>query len=356
MIFGLWLVVGALHLALTIYLSVAFGMYKSLRNPDKPKLSVIIAAHNEVKNLKKLIPAIQNQEYSDFEIIIALDRTSDDSKSYLDSFDKVKSLEIREVPMDWNAKKYALNEAIKHASGDWLVFTDADCYPFSNKWLSSMTKEIDVETQIILGVSPYESEKSLLSEYICFEAFMTIFMYISRALQGKPYMGVGRNMMIKKSFFNQKGGYESIKGIRGGDDDLFIQQHANKFNMRVALGQQTLVWTYPKKTMKAYFLQKIRHLSVGSNYKSRDLLFLSFWHVTHFGFFLLLFLNTSQLFFLPMLLFYLFIKLVSYRFAASKIGTHINYMLLPLVDMLYAVLTPVIALWSKLVKDIPWKN
>ena len=356
MIFELWLAFGGLHLVVTIYLSAAFGKYRSLKNSEKPKLSIIIAAHNEEENLKKLIPAIDNQEYPDFEIIVALDRTTDDSKSYLTSRSNMTVLEINKVPADWNAKKYALAEAIKQTSGEWLVFTDADCFPSSEKWLSSMTQEIDDDTKIILGVSPYEPGASFLSKYINFEAFVTAYLYIGRALLGNPYMGVGRNMMINKLFFNRMGRYESIKGIRGGDDDLFIQQHANRFNTRVALDRQALIWTYPKKSWKAYFLQKLRHLSVGANYKNRDLMFLTLIHTTHFGFFLLLFLNTSQLFFWPMLLFYLFIKLVSYRFAASKIGTHINYMLLPLVDMLYAVLTPVIALWSKLVKDIPWKN
>ena len=169
-------------------------------------------------------------------------------------------------------------------------------------------------------------------------------------------MGVGRNMMINIAFFNRVSGYEWIKGIQGGDDDLFIQQFANKSNTKVALGKQSLVWTYPKNTWKDYFFQKIRHLSVGSSYKIEDLLFLSIWHTSHIGFTLLLFLSTSQFFFWPTILFYLFIKLVSYRFAASKIEAQINYIWLPLVDMLYAVFTPVIALWSKLVKDIPWKN
>ncbi|WP_424961872.1 glycosyltransferase [Ekhidna sp.] len=356
MIFGLWLAFGGLHLVLTIYLSVAFRNFKSLKNPNRPKLSVIIAAHNEAENLKKLIPALQSQKYLDFEIIVALDRTTDDSQSYLIGLDRVNSLKIDKIPSDWNAKKYVLTEAIKHATGEWLVFTDADGYPSSKKWLRMMSQQIDNETQIVLGVSPYTSGNSFLFQYISFEAFMTAFLYVSRAISNKPYMGVGRNMMINKAFFNRMGGYESIKSIQGGDDDLFIQQYANKSNTRIVLGNDALIWTYPKSTWKAYFLQKLRHLSIGSKYKDRDLLFLTMLHTTHFGFLLLLFLNTSQLFFWPMLLFYLFIKLVSYRFAASKIGTHINYMLLPLVDMLYAVLTPVIALWSKLVKDIPWKN
>ena len=169
-------------------------------------------------------------------------------------------------------------------------------------------------------------------------------------------MGVGRNMTIKRSAFVSAGGYQSIKSIKGGDDDLITQEIGNSFNTSVALGKGSLMMSYPEKTWKAYFNQKIRHLSVGTRYKLRDQLLLSVFHVSHLSFFVLLFFNLSNTYFFPLLLFYLFIKLVSYRFVAAKMGIGFNYMLLPLVDMLYAVLIPVIALWSKLVKDIPWKN
>ncbi|MEQ8904809.1 glycosyltransferase [Ekhidna sp.] len=358
MIFILWCIAGLIHLAITGYLAIAFFRYQLGSKDHTPKFSIVIAAHNEEENLKKFIPVLLSQSYKNFEIIIGLDRCTDESEQFLKSIGSsvLKVVSISEVPDEWNPKKYALSKITEQADGDWLIFTDADCVPNSNQWLDTIRKHINEKVSILIGLSPYKSENSFLSSYISFEAFHTGFLYIGRALQGKPYMGVGRNMAIRKFFFESSNKYDSIKSIQGGDDDLFIQSNANRSNTSVYLGKDSLVTTYPKKSWKEYFIQKLRHLSVAGRYKPSDQLFLTLFHVSHLLFLLLFFINTSHIFFFPVLLFYLFIKLVSYRFAASKMGVQINYILLPLVDMLYAVLTPVIAMWSKLVKDITWKN
>ena len=358
MIFILWCACLFIHSWITVSGSISISKYKDGSNSNRPRLSVIVAARNEKDNLKTLYPLLENQIYQAYEIIIVLDRCTDGSKKVLSEFtsDKLHIVEVDTVPSDWNPKKYALNQGVKRSSGEWLVFTDADCQPSSSSWLKSMMNQMDDQTDIVLGISPYRSHKTILSQYISYEAFLTAFKYTSRALAGSPYMAVGRNMAIRKTFFNQSGGYESIKGITGGDDDLFIQQYATGSNTKVALGNEGIVITEPEKTWKNYLFQKLRHLSVGSKYKSYDKFSLTVDALSHMGCWILLPFVATQVFFLPLLLFYLFIKLVSYRFAASKMEVKINYMLLPLVDMLYALLTPVVAIWSKLVKDIEWKN
>ncbi|MEP1033694.1 glycosyltransferase [Ekhidna sp.] len=358
MIFIVSCVFGFIHLGITLFLALAFRRYQSGASRKPNSISVVIAARNEEFNLKQLVPLLLEQDFVDFEIIIALDRCTDLSKAYLESLNnpKIKIIEIQTVDVNWNPKKFALNEAITKTKGDWLVFTDADCAPATKNWLNSISHHMIDHKNIIIGISPYRVNGSLLSNFIRFESFMTAFMYISRALRGKPYMAVGRNMAVRKSFFKNSGGYEAIKSIVGGDDDLFIQRNATKDNTQVMLGVDNLVFTMPHTNWKAYWNQKIRHLSVGANYKFSDQLFLGFSHISHLLFLVMIIFSAAHSFFFPMLLFYLFIKLVSYRFAAGKMGININYILLPLVDILYAVLIPVIALWSKLEKDIKWKN
>ncbi|WP_370089778.1 glycosyltransferase [Ekhidna sp.] len=359
MIFIVWSICCAIQIAFTLYLTIPFFFTKKNKGEGTfPSISIIIAARNELENLKKLIPLLLSQNHDDYQIVVALDRCEDQSVNYLQKLnsEKIKFIDIKDVPADWNPKKFALHTAIKQSDSEWLAFTDADCCPVSKDWLATLCWQIKPQTEIVLGISPYESNNSFLSQFIRFEAFMTAFQYISKVLRGKPYMGVGRNMAIKRSTFVNAGGYYSIKSIKGGDDDLLIQKIATPSNTSVVLGKDSLMISHPKKTWKEYWNQKTRHLSVGTSYKPADQLFLSTFHLSHLLCFVLLLFNPSYTYFFPLLLFYLFIKLVSYRFVAAKMGTGFNYMLLPLVDMLYAVLIPVIALWSKLVKDIPWKN
>ncbi|MEP0986557.1 glycosyltransferase [Ekhidna sp.] len=352
-------ILAGLHLIITVYLALAFAK-KSRRNPaiNRPPLSIAIAGRNEEYHLRQLVPQLLNQDYPDFEIIIALDRCTDGSLGYLKSLrsEKIHTLDIKEVPSDWNSKKFALQQACNRASGEFLVFTDADCVPASAQWLSSISGLIEDSKEIIIGISPYQHSNSFLSQYIRFEAFMTAFLYVTFGLKGDPYMAVGRNLSIRRSFFNKMGGYETFKSVTGGDDDLFIQKYASKSNIQMMLGEKTLVYTTPESNWKSYFRQKLRHFSVGHQYKWKHKILLSLVHASHLLFLITILPVISLRNSLWLVLFYLFIKLVSYRFAASKMGININYMLLPLVDMLYAVLTPVISLWSKLVKDITWKN
>ena len=358
MVFILCCVFGFVHILITVLQGISFSRYKPKNSESTHAMSIIIAAHNEESNLKKLIPALLTQNHKKFEIIVALDRCTDQSKQYLDSYklSNLQFVDIQTVDKRWNPKKFALDQAIAKANGEWLVFTDADCLPESNEWLKEFNKQVSDDTDIIIGVSPYQSSATFLSNYIRFEGFMTAFYYVSRALQKRPYMAVGRNMAIRKSFFHSVGGYESFKSVTGGDDDLFVQHNAGRTNTSVVLGKLALVQTFPKKNWNAYWNQKLRHLSVGVKYKKADQLFLGITHFSHLTFLTLLISSATHSFFFPLLLFYLFIKLVSYRFAASKMEININYILLPLVDIIYAMLIPVIALQSKLEKDIKWKN
>ncbi len=357
MIFSIWITAISIQVGITILLAIQFFRYKKRTLEDEVSISIVIAAHNELLNLKALIPELLKQTYEKFDVIIALDRCSDGSEEFLDSLDqpKLRVLEITETPIGWDHKKHALTMGIETSTNDWVVLTDADCTPFSTKWLEHLNSRIDLETKIVLGYSPYTSNGSFLQDFIQYEGFITAFNYLSFALLGKPYMGVGRNLGINRSFFMETGGYSEFGSILGGDDDLFIQKNASAHNTRVLIGKESLMTTKPKNNWQDYIHQKTRHLSVGSNYSTVD-------KVSH-----LLFNGSLLLSWAPIplfswekvtliILFYLIVKWIGYRFAHSKMGVGFNYIWLPLVDLMYAIFLPIIAIRSKLVKDIRWKN
>lgn len=348
----------SIHLIVTVLLTGIIGHWKSSNHSLQPGISVVIAARNEWENLQILLPKLLAQDYPDYEIIIGLDRCTDESLNYLENHSdpSVTWIDIKEVPVDWDTKKYALHQATCKATREWLVFTDGDCCPTSTHWLTSVAKEADPSTDIIIGMSPYQSTGTWLSKYVQFEAFMTALLYASFTLLKKPYMAVGRNLAIKKSFFLTCGGYKEFKNIRGGDDDLFIQRNAHPENTRLMLGHDSVVSSMPLRTWKAYFEQKIRHFSVSKYYANSHQLLITGYHISHFASVCGLVYFIYHPYIIPILLFYLFIKLGSYRFAMDKMGMKFNYMFLPIVDMMYAIFTPVLGIWSKLKKDIKWKN
>ena len=91
------------------------------------------------------------------------------------------------------------------------------------------------ETEIVLGYGAYQKTEGLLNKIIRFETFHSALQYLSYALAGIPYMGVGRNLSYKKEVFFRNKGFSSINQIPGGDDDLFINKVATKENTAIVI-------------------------------------------------------------------------------------------------------------------------
>ncbi len=96
----------------------------------KPKVSVIVPARNEERNLKACLDSIRALEWPDLEIVVLDDRSTDATPRILaeaaaeDS--RIKPLSGTDLPEGWMGKIWALDQATKHAGGEWLLFLDAD--------------------------------------------------------------------------------------------------------------------------------------------------------------------------------------------------------------------------------------
>ncbi len=257
------------------------GKRNELKNTP---VSVIVCAWNALDHLQALIPALLQQTYQDFEVIIVNDRSDDGTYEYLYELEKkeakLRVLYIDQTPDHINAKKYAITLGVKAASHEHLIFTDADCIPASNQWLSKMMAGYTEGEQFVLGYSQYQQKAGLLNLFIRLETLWTAIQYMAWAKLGNPYMGVGRNLSYCKSLFLDNKGFFPYQKVLGGDDDLFVQQHANKNNMNIVIGKEALVWSYPNTRLKDYFRQKDRHFAVGKHYKFGVKFWLGLYHFT----------------------------------------------------------------------------
>jgi glycosyltransferase involved in cell wall biosynthesis len=258
---------------------ILFYREKEYKEGQKTQtISVIVCAHNELENLKKLIPAILSQDYESFELLVVDDRSTDGTFSYFSSLyqsdSKFKIIKIEKTPENFNSKKYALTKGIEAAIGEYLLLTDADCLPSSKNWIVEMGSRLNDKKDIVLGYSPYETKKGFLNLLIRYETLYTAMHYFSFALRGMPYMGVGRNVLYRKKLFLEKKGFENHRHITGGDDDLFINAVVTKENVAICFHKTAHVVSIPKMDFQSWFIQKRRHLSVGSNYQIKHLVVL----------------------------------------------------------------------------------
>jgi glycosyltransferase involved in cell wall biosynthesis len=243
--------------------------------PKKIGISVIVCAKNEDENVAKFIPMLAEQDYLNYEIILIDDASSDTTLEIFEKFKKIYS-NIRLVKVEnneafWGNKKYALTLGIKASQKDYLLFTDADCYPATKDWITTMSSQFTMNKTIVLGYGAHEKiVGSFLNKIIRFETMLTAIQYFSWSKLGYPYMGVGRNLAYKKEEFYNVNGFIDHMKIRSGDDDLFINQVANSKNTAVCYLRESFTYSMPKTTFKDWFNQKRRHLTTADLYKPFD--------------------------------------------------------------------------------------
>lgn len=271
--FGLALLglAGSLLFYLLIYLRAAKRAKRTL-SKYHPPVSVVICARNEADNLKAHLPAFLNQDYSDYEVVVVNDCSEDHTDDVLQGLQKEYShLRYTYTPHDPafpHGKKLAMSIGIKAAKNDILLFSDADCRPVSAQWIQHMTACFDEKTQIVLGYGGYAKRKSLLNALIRWDSFFIAMQFMGFAKAGIPYMGVGRNMAYRKSFWREKKGFAGFSHLVSGDDDLFVNRHATKSNIAVCNHPQAATSSEPPMKMGEWMRQKARHHSTGRYYKS----------------------------------------------------------------------------------------
>ena len=114
---------------------------------------------------------------------------------------------------------------------------------------------------------------------------MVAMQYLSYALAGFPYMGVGRNLSYTRTMFFAGGGFTSHYKISSGDDDLLIGQIAKKKNTRIEVSPESFIYSEPKTTFREWVKQKQRHLTTGRFYKGKFKLLLGAFSITQLLFF-----------------------------------------------------------------------
>lgn len=256
---------------LFVYTQVAFFKQKVSDNPLYPPVSVILCAKNEEENLRRFLPLVLEQQYPKFEVIIVNDCSEDDTESYITNLQKkysnIKYTFIKDDPKFKHGKKLAVTIGIKAAQYNHFVFIDADCYPESNTWLSSMCSQFDEKTQIVLGYGGYEPKTGFLDKLVRYDTFFIAVNYLSLARIGLPYMGVGRNMAYSRAAYEQSSRFTKHYHILSGDDDLFICEVGRKGNTRIELSGNGFTRSEQVETFTQWCSQKRRHLTTASSYR-----------------------------------------------------------------------------------------
>ncbi len=330
---------------------------------NSPPVSVVICAKNEGENLKANLPLYLSQDYPNFEVVVVNDASDDDSfyllKLLAEQHKNLKVLNLIERPNFFVGKKFPLSIGIKSASHEILLLADADCRPATDLWIKQMIDGYGENTEIVLGYGAYEATPGMLNKLIRFDTLQTGMQYLSLAMAGIPYMGVGRNLSYKKSLFYKANGFISHYRVMSGDDDLFINQTANSKNTRVVTGINNRTISVPKSSFTEWVKQKRRHLSTGEYYKTKHKIVLTSYSATQFLFYGLLVYLLTTLYQWPFVIGAAVLRFASQLFLTKKWMKRLNernfLLFSPFLEVFTMIVNPFIMFTNPMFKQGKWK-
>ena len=338
-----------------------------LSDKEQEPVSIVICAKNEVRFLRRFLPLIMEQDYPVFEVVVVDDNSDDGINEALTPLmTRYANLHLVHISTNMGSetgKQLALAVGIRSAQYDLVLLTDADCMPRSNQWIRSMVSEHKNGKSIVLGYGAYEQKAGFLDKLIRFDTLHTAIQYFSFAIKGKPYMGVGRNLMYEKNLYLESYGYLSAYKSISGDDDLFVNSIANKSNTTYMYAPEAHTISVQRNfKFSQWLIQKSRHLSASKYYRKNNKFTLGVYWMSnflfYFSFILALFLCKHTLEAFVVLIGIYLIKILSQFIIFAQSGkklqeTHLNPYI-PLLDICFVLLMPLLQLKLLIKKQTRW--
>ena len=270
------LVVSALYLI--IIAAFTFGLYNLKEKfyffdiKNIVKVSVLIAARNEEKNIVKLLQSLYNQTFPKelYEVIIVDDHSEDNTRKYIEEFiNNNKDINIKLLKAESEGKKKAISQALHNAENELIMVTDADC-ELNSLWIESIAAFYqDKKCKMILAPVLLSPANNLFEKMQVLEHLSLIASTAGSASIGVPVMCNGANMAYEREAALEVEKLRHDFNIESGDDMFLLEQFVKKYghkNVKFFLEKTTIVKTKTCKTIKEFLRQRRRWVSKSKSY------------------------------------------------------------------------------------------
>ncbi|MCX8111577.1 MAG: glycosyltransferase [Bacteroidia bacterium] len=261
--YGISGIVSLYWILLSVRAAVACSYSAGEASWRAPAVSILIPAHNAEETLDGLLASLSCQDYpAPYEVIIALDRCTDATKSIAERYVDKLSLRWVEIATSippWSPKKYALWRAAQIARYEWCIVADADVIVRAN-WLSALMGKVSENEKALVGWAWLQGAGGLISHFAAYEAAIVQVECMGRAAWSFPYMSTGRGWAIRRQWLIA--GLYAWREVISGDDDLTLQ-----LVPRHAVGiREATSYSYAPRTFRAALNRKWRHLQTARYY------------------------------------------------------------------------------------------
>ena len=246
------------------WISLISSMYKSftktpyldkfeISSNQTPKVSIILPARNEEKFIGKCLESFVRQDYPNYEVI-AIDDSSDDKtwqiiEENAKMSDKVVPIKAKPKPHGWMGKNWACMEGLRHATGELLLFTDADT-KYSKKVLSFavshlLSANLDVLTVIPRLICLDSVTKVTLPMLSTFLHSRYSALNVNNPKKGIGYF-FGSFFIIKREIYEKIGTHEKVKHEIVEDGALGKITKESGFSLKMVRGEHLLDAVYSR--------------------------------------------------------------------------------------------------------------
>ncbi|HEX4960748.1 MAG TPA: glycosyltransferase [Thermoanaerobaculia bacterium] len=221
---------------LLIHLATAVAVWRGTRSirflsdqpplsGSLPRVSIIIPARNEERNVEEALQSVLALDYDNLEIDVVDDRSTDSTGVILDRMaaanPRLRVVHVRELPPGWLGKNHALELGGRKATGEYLLFTDADIV-MEPTALRRAVGAMEADALDHLAVSPEIERRGLLFEMFIgvFSLFFSMFVKPWKVRDPKSpcHVGIGAFNLVRASAWRAVGGHQRI--AMRPDDDL----------------------------------------------------------------------------------------------------------------------------------------
>ncbi|HEY6182186.1 MAG TPA: glycosyltransferase family 2 protein [Terriglobales bacterium] len=186
-----------------------------------PKVSIIVPARNESADIEAALTRLLALDYDNYEVITVNDRSTDETGAIMERVAaspaaqrRIKVVHIKELPPRWLGKTHAMCGAAQQATGEWLLFTDADVM-FKPDTLRRAIAYAEAEPADHVVLFPQMIMKTP-GERMMIAFFQTLFVFGHRPWKvadpkTNDHMGVGAFNMVRRKAYEAVGTYERLR-------------------------------------------------------------------------------------------------------------------------------------------------
>jgi chlorobactene glucosyltransferase len=216
-------IVAAVLISFGLNLALNLRSLKKPRDSRMPKpapfVSILIPARDEATNIETCLESLRRQDYPNFEVLVLDDSSSDNTRNIVDGIaakdKRIRLIEGEPLPAGWAGKPFACYQLAKQASGDWLLFIDADTIHTANMLRTTINLALEERPSLLSGF-PRQLAASLPQKIAIPVLYFVILSWLplwwlQNSWKPRLSLAIGQFLLFPREEYWRIGGHEAVK-------------------------------------------------------------------------------------------------------------------------------------------------